>query len=85
VLITSFHFRGGKLTLTCWLNYEVSVSAVYGSLVWDGLRKGNSESGGMIQRFLFSYVSTLLSSRFTTNALVWFNNFLKYLVFHFLI
>jgi hypothetical protein len=36
--------------------------------------------------YLFSLcVVSLLSSRFTASALVWFSNFLKYLVFHFFI
>jgi hypothetical protein len=35
--------------------------------------------------YLFSLcVVSLLSSRFTVSALVWFSSFLKYLVFHFL-
>jgi hypothetical protein len=36
--------------------------------------------------YLFNLrVVSLLSSRFTASALVWFSNFLKYLVFHFFI
>jgi hypothetical protein len=36
--------------------------------------------------YLFSLcVVSLLSSKFTASALVWFSNFLKYLVFHFLL
>jgi hypothetical protein len=36
--------------------------------------------------YLFSLcVVSLLSDRFTASALVWFSNFLKYLVFHFFI
>jgi hypothetical protein len=36
--------------------------------------------------YLFTQcVVSLLSSRFTASALVWFSNFLKYLVFHFFI
>jgi hypothetical protein len=35
--------------------------------------------------FCLICVVSLLSSRFTASALVWFSNFLKYLVFHFLI
>jgi hypothetical protein len=42
-------------------------------------------SGRVRTVYLFSLcVVLLLSSRFTANALVWFCNFLKYLVFHFL-
>jgi thiamine transporter ThiT len=43
-------------------------------------------SAGVRTVYLFSLcVVSLLSSRFTASALVWFYNFLKYLVFHFFI
>jgi hypothetical protein len=43
-------------------------------------------SGRVRTVYLFSLcVVSLLSSRFTASALVWFSNFLKYLVFHFFI
>jgi hypothetical protein len=43
-------------------------------------------SGRVRMVYLFSLcVVSLLSSRFTASTLVWFSNFLKYLVFHFLI
>jgi hypothetical protein len=42
-------------------------------------------SYGVRTVYLFSLcVVSLLSSRFTASALVWFYNFLKYLLFHFL-
>jgi hypothetical protein len=43
-------------------------------------------SGRVRTVYLFSlYVVSLLPSRFTASVLVWFYNFLKYLVFHFFI
>jgi hypothetical protein len=43
-------------------------------------------SGRVKMVYLFSLcVVSLLSSRFTANALVWFSNFLKYMTFHFFI
>jgi hypothetical protein len=43
-------------------------------------------SGRVRMVYLFSLcVVSLLSSRFTACAFVWFSNFLKYLVFHFFI
>jgi hypothetical protein len=43
-------------------------------------------SGGVRTLYHFSLcVVSLFSSRFTASALVWFSNFLKYLVFHFFI
>jgi hypothetical protein len=43
-------------------------------------------SGRVRTVYLFSLcVISLLSSRFTASALVWFSNFVKYLVFHFFI
>jgi hypothetical protein len=43
-------------------------------------------SGRVLTVYLFSLcVVSLLSSRFTATALVWFSNFLKYLIFYFLI
>jgi hypothetical protein len=41
-------------------------------------------SGKVMTVYLFSLcVVSLLSSRFTASAFVWFSNFLKYLIFHF--
>jgi hypothetical protein len=41
-------------------------------------------SGRVRTVYLFTQcVVSLLSSRFSASALVWFSNFLKYLVFHF--
>jgi hypothetical protein len=43
-------------------------------------------SGRVKTVYVFSLcVVSLLSSRFTVSALVWFSNFLKYMVFHFFI
>jgi hypothetical protein len=43
-------------------------------------------SGKVRTVYLFSLcVVSLLSSRFTASELVWFSNFLKYLIFHFFI
>jgi hypothetical protein len=40
-------------------------------------------SGRVRTAYLFSLcVVSLLSSRFTASAFVWFSNFLKYLIFH---
>jgi hypothetical protein len=50
------------------------------------LRFYSGLSGRVMTVYLFSLlVVSLLSSRFTASALVWFSNFFKYLVFHFLI
>jgi hypothetical protein len=43
-------------------------------------------SGRVRTVYVFSlYIISLLSSRFSASALMWFSNFLKYLVFHFFI
>jgi hypothetical protein len=39
-------------------------------------------SGRVRTVYLFGLLLSLLSSRFTVSALVWFFNFLKYMVFH---
>jgi hypothetical protein len=49
-----------------------------------GFYSGLSGRGTMVYLFSLCVVS-LLSSRFTATALMWFSNFLKYLVIRFLI
>jgi hypothetical protein len=49
-----------------------------------GFYSGLSGKVKTVYHFILCAVS-LLSSRFTASALVWFYNFLKYLVFHFFI
>jgi hypothetical protein len=49
-----------------------------------GFYSGLSGRGRTVYLFSLCVVS-LLSSRFTASSLVWFSNFLKYLVFHFFI
>jgi hypothetical protein len=69
---------------TCHNSYSFFVHLGITLILVLGFYSGLSSRVRMV--YLFSLcIVLLLSSRFAATALVWFSNFLKYLVFHFFI
>jgi hypothetical protein len=65
----------------CPVAYFVHLGII--AILVSGFYSGLSGRGRTVYLFSLCVVS-LLSSRFTASALVWFSNFLNYLLFHFL-